>query len=284
MKKRLLEQISDAIRVKHYSIRTEKAYLDWVKRFVQFNNYRHPRDMGAREIEEYLTWLAVKGKVSASTQNQALNAIVFLYKNVLHLKLGDFSSAIKAKKPKRIPVVLNREEVMDIINCLKGVHWLIVQLLYGSGLRCIECLRLRVKDLDITQFQLTVRHGKGAVDRVTMIPKFLEKNLLHQLMYVKSLHEKDLSERYGSVYLPYALEKKYKNAHKEFKWQYIFPSLSLSKDPRSGVIRRHHLNEDSVNAAIKKASNISQITKRVTAHAFRHYLRHTFTRKWSKYL
>lgn len=148
MKKRLLEQVSDVIRLKHYSIRTEKAYLDWIKRYVKFNNYQHPQDMGEKEIKKFLTWLAVKGNVSASTQNQALNAIVFLYKKVLYKEIGDFSDTMRAKKPKRIPVVLNREEVMKIINCLQGVHWLIVQLLYGSGLRCIECLRLRVKDYD----------------------------------------------------------------------------------------------------------------------------------------
>jgi len=270
MKKKLLDQVRDAIRLRHYSINTEKSYCDWIKRYILFHNKTHPLQMGARQLEMFLTWLAVEQKVTASTQNQALNAIVFLYKHVLHVEMGDFSKAVRAKTPRFVPVVLTPEEAFKVVSALNGAYKLIVQLIYGSGLRLIESLRLRVQDLDFERYQITVRSGKGEKDRITLMARSAVIPLKAQLEWAKSLHDQDLRLGNGSVYLPYALERKYPGAHREWGWQYVFPSKTLSPDPRNGIVRRHHLNEDSVNAAIRHAVRRAGIVKRVSSHSFRH--------------
>ncbi len=268
-KKKLLDQVRDAIRVKHYSLRTEKIYVDWIKRFVLFHNKRHPREMGAPEIEQFLTHLALNENVAASTQNQALSAILFLYRDVLHQDLGDIN-AVRAKKPKRLPVVLTRDEVERILTHLSGEYRLMAQLLYGSGLRLIECIRLRVKDIDFAQRQIIVRDGKGGKDRVTMLPASIVQPLQEHLQRVKRLHDQDLARGYGTVHLPYALERKYPNANREWSWQYVFPSDRLSTDPRSGKTQRHHLDESGLQKAVRQAAQRANIHKPVGCHTFRH--------------
>ena len=267
---KLLDQVRALIRMKHYSIRTEEAYLSWIKRFILFHDKRHPKDMGQKEIEAFLTHLAVNRKVAASTQNQAFNAILFLYDQVLHLDTFGSINAMRAKQPERLPVVLSPYEVFSIIDAMSGVHQLIVKIIYGAGLRGIECLRLRVKDIDFERNEILVRRGKGQKDRVTMLPVDLHEPLQKQLRYTKKLHDMDLSHGFGSVYLPFALSVKYKNADKEWKWQYIFPSTTLSVDPRSGIKRRHHIHLNSLNQAVKKATAIAGVSKQVSTHAFRH--------------
>ena len=267
---KLLEIVRNKIRLKHYSIRTEEAYVSWIKRYIFFHNMRHPKDMGKKEIEAFLTDLAVKGNVAASTQNQAFSALLFLYKKVLNKDVFKNIDALRAKRPQRIPTVLTFDETMEIIDSITGIFQLIVKLLYGCGLRGIECVRLRIKDIDFEMNQIVVRNGKGQKDRVTMLPEDVKLALQEHLKYVKKLHEKDLSQGFGSVYLPNALAKKYKNAPKEWGWQYVFPSKTLSVDPRSGVKRRHHIHLDSLSKAIKRAARISGVTKTVSSHVFRH--------------
>jgi integron integrase len=213
----LLDQVRDAIRRKHYSIRTEEAYVNWIKRFILFHDKRHPKDMGVPEIEAFLTYLAVDRNVAASTQNQALSAILFLYREVLNRELEGPIDALHAKKPKRLPTVLTREEVLKVLGYLSRPHQLMAKLLYGSGLRLMECLRLRIKDLDFAQRQIIVRDGKGMKDRVTMLPEVLIPSLQEHLRHVKHTHEADLAQGYGSVYLPFALERKYPNASREWR-------------------------------------------------------------------
>ncbi|HIC92921.1 MAG TPA: integron integrase [Anaerolineae bacterium] len=268
--KKLLDQVRDAIRRKHYSIRTEEAYVRWIRRYILYHGKRHPKDMGIPEIEAFLTHLAVDRKVAASTQNQALNAILFLYREVLKQDLEGRINAIRAKRPKRLPTVLSREEVRRVLDAMSGTPQLIAKLLYGSGLRLMEAVRLRVKDLDFAQHQVVVRDGKGMKDRVTVLPDSLIAPLQEHLQRVKLIHERDLAKGYGSVYLPYALERKYPNADREWIWQYVFPATALSKDPRTGVVRRHHVSESSVQKAVKKAAKLAGINKRVTCHTFRH--------------
>ncbi|NJM87312.1 MAG: integron integrase [Hydrococcus sp. RU_2_2] len=268
--KKLLEQVSDVIRLKHYSYKTEKSYINWIKRYILFHNKRHPRDMGGEEIEVFLTHLAVEENVAASTQNQALNAILFLYKEVLKQELDLQIDAVRAKKSRYLPTVLTKEEVLAIINNLSGVYQLVVKLLYGTGLRQTECLQLRVKDLDFAQEQLIVRDAKGMESRVTMLPTSLIEELKFHLEIVKRLHQQDLEKGYGSVYLPFALERKYKNADREWIWQFIFPSDRISQDPRSKIIRRHHLHESGLQKALKQAVQATDINKRVSCHTFRH--------------
>ena len=267
---KLLDIIRNKIRLKHYSIRTEKAYVSWIKRYIYFHNKRHPKDMGRKEIEAFLTDLAVKGNVSASTQNQAFSALLFLYEKVLNKDVFKNVNALRAKKPKRLPTVLTFDETMDIIDSITGIFQLIVKLLYGCGLRGIECVRLRVKDIDFGMNQIVVRSGKGQKDRVTMLPEDAKPALKEHLKYVKKLHDRDLSQGYGSVYLPNTLARKYKNASKELGWQFAFPSKTLSVDPRTGIKRRHHIHLDSLSKAIKKAARISGVTKTVSSHVFRH--------------
>ncbi len=251
--KKLLDRVRDAIRLKHYSIRTEQAYVNWIKRYIYFHGVRHPAEMGAPEIQAFLTHLAVDQNVAASTQNQALSALLFLYKEVLKQDLGPID-ALRAKKPKRLPTVLTKEEVRRVFQHMSGIHLLIARLLYGSGLRLMEGVRLRVKDLDFEYHTITVRDGKGAKDRVTMLPETLVVPLQDHLRTVKRTHEEDLAKGYGAVYLPYALERKYPNANKEWIWQYVFPANRLSVDPRSGVVRRHHIHESSVQKAVRAAA------------------------------
>ena len=267
--KKLLDQVRDAIRLKHYSIRTEEAYVNWVKRYVLFHHKRHPTEMGASEVEAFLTHLAVNENVAASTQNQALSALLFLYREVLHKDLGPID-ALRAKEPKRLPTVLTKEEVHCVLGHLSGTHLLMAKLLYGSGLRLMECVRLRVKDLDFAQRIILVRDGKGEKDRVTMLPESLIVPLQDHLRLVKRTHEEDLTRGYGPVYLPYAPDRKYPNANKEWIWQYVFPANRLSVDPRSGVIRRHHLHESGLQKAVRAAAQAASIPKRVSPHTFRH--------------
>lgn len=232
--KRLLDQVRDRIRLKHYSIRTEQAYVSWIKRFILFHNKKHPKDMGKQEIESFLTHLALDLNVASSTQNQAFNAILFLYNQVLHQPLEDKISAVRAKKPSRLPTVMTNDEAMSVLNALSGIHQLMSKLLYGSGLRLMECIRLRVKDIDFGMNQIMVRDGKGKIDRVTMLPESVNSDLKEHLKRVKTIHDNDLSRGYGRVFLPYALARKYPNADREWGWQYVFPSGSLSKGCEKG--------------------------------------------------
>lgn len=267
---RLLEQVRNTIRMRHYSIRTEEAYLHWIKRFILFHGKQHPSDMGPTEVETFLTHLAVKNRVSASTQNQALNAIVFLYRAVLQRELGWLENIERAKKPAKRPVVFTRKEAQAILHRLDGTKWLMANLLYGAGLRLMECMRLRIKDMDFAYHQITVRDGKGGKDRVTMLPVKLITPLRQHLIKVKALHDQDLREGFGRVYLPYALARKYPSADTDFGWQYVFPSSKRSIDPRSGIIRRHHLDESVLQRAVRQAIRNAGIYKAGNCHTFRH--------------
>jgi integron integrase len=267
----LMDEMRALMRAMHYSLRTETAYLGWVAGFVRYHESRHPSDMGEQQINDFLKHLAVRRNVSASTQNQALCAIIFLYKHVLKKKIGELE-LIWAEKPRKLPVVFSPAEIKAVMSRLKGTTWILAMLLYGSGLRLMECLRLRVKDIDFDYRQITVHDGKGFKDRVTMLPEKLAAPLKDHLVKVKNLHEKDLSEGTGSVYMPYALERKYPNASKEFAWQYVFPARQISVDPRSGIRRRHHLDGAVLQRAVKQAIRGAGILK----HAGPHSLRHSF--------
>ena len=267
---KLLDQVRHILRRHHYSIRTEASYLDWIKRFILFHNKRHPKEMNTPEIEQFLTHLAVEEHVAPSTQNQAYFAIMFLYRRVLYLELDGSVDAVRAKKRVRLPVVMDTGEVSRVIANLPPRFQLPVQILYGSGLRLIEVVRLRVKDIDFAQHQIIVRSGKGDKDRDTLLPDSLCAPLRRQLAYAKTLHQNDLADGYGAVYLPYALERKYSNANKEWAWQYLFPSHKLSKDPRSGLMRRHHISESSLQKAVKTAVRAAGVNKVVGCHTFRH--------------
>jgi integron integrase len=269
-KPKLLDLVKAAIRTRHYSYRTEQSYIQWIKRFVLFHNKRHPNEMGEKEINEFITHLAVKNKVSASTQNQALCAIVFLYKHVLKTDIGDLGEMVWAKKPKRLPAVFTREETKKVLEKLQGTNWLMANLLYGSGLRLTECLQLRVCDIEFEYKQIIVRNAKGFKDRITMLPEILIDKLKTHLVKVKKMHEKDIEAGYGSVYLPYALERKYPNASKEWKWQFLFPATQISTDPRSGTRRRHHIYETVLQKAVKVAIRKAGITKHASCHTLRH--------------
>jgi integron integrase len=268
--KKLLEQMRDILRIKHYSIRTERSYISWAKRFILFHGKKHPREMGENEIAQFLTYLACERNVAASTQNQALNAIVFLYRQVLKMPLDEKIQAVRAKRPQRIPTVLSDKEAQCVIAALVGVTKLQVRLLYGSGLRLMECVRLRVKDIDFAMNHICVRNGKGNKDRITLLPQSLIPELKEHLEHVQLLHISDLERGYGSVYLPYALARKYPRAEHQLAWQYVFPSKSLSRDPRSGKIRRHHIDEGTLRKAVQKATRIAGIHKPVACHTFRH--------------
>ncbi|CAB1056457.1 Integron integrase IntIPac [Olavius sp. associated proteobacterium Delta 1] len=265
-----LDQLRYRIRRCGYSIRTEKTYVDWNRRFILFHNKKHPKSMGAEEVEQFLTDLAVRCNVAASTQNQAKCAVLFLYKEVLNQDLEWLKNVKSAKRSERVPVVLSRSEVEPVLSTLEGVYRIAGHILYGAGLRIMECVRLRVKDVDFEMNQITVRDGKGKKDRRTVMPQVIKDALMRQLLKAKALHENDLSEGYGEVYLPYALERKYPNANKEWGWQYVFPSKNRSVDPRSGKTRRHHIDEKTVQRAIKKATKILRIHKQVSCHTLRH--------------
>ena len=265
-----LDQIRTAIRTRHYSIRTEKTYVDWVRRFILFHGKRHPKDLGEVEVAAFLSWLAVERNVAASTQNQALNALVFMYRYVLQRPLGDITGAVRAKRPRRLPVVLTRTEVGGLFRQLDGPCWLPASLLYGSGLRLMECLRLRVKDIDFDHHAILVRSGKGDKDRVVTLPGPCVQPLQRQLQAARNLHEKDLNDGFGEVWLPHALARKYPRAGFSWSWQYVFPASRRSVDPVSGVTRRHHLDESCLQRAVKVALRKAGIDKPASCHTLRH--------------
>lgn len=269
MAKKILDEMSEILRSRHYSNRTEETYLDWVRRYILFHKKRHPLEMGAEEIRAFLIHLATERTVAASTQNQALSAILFLYREVLQKEIEPILLSA-AKRPERLPTVLSREEVIRIIDRMNGPIKLMAQVLYGSGLRLMECLRLRVKDVDFEYKTLTVRDGKGEKDRVTPLPDSIIPDLRRQIERVRLLHEEDLSAGFGEVYLPTALENKYPNASRELAWQYLFPSPKRSLDPRSGRERRHHMDESGLQRTIKESTQKAGIQKRVSPHTFRH--------------
>ena len=267
---RLFDEVSRCLRVKHYSLRTEKVYLGWIKRFILANDRRHPRDMGVQEVEQFLSGLAVEGKVAANTQNQALSALLFLYRQVLHVDLPWMESVVRAKRPQRLPTVLARQEVQQMLAQMDGRSGLLASLLYGTGLRLMEGLRLRVKDVDFARNEITVRDGKGGKDRRTMLPRSLVEPLQKEVERARTLHQADLAAGFGAVWLPHALERKYQNANREFGWQYVFPALERSVDPHSGVERRHHFDDGMLSRALKKARLAAGIDKPVSAHTLRH--------------
>ena len=268
-KKELLDQLRDTLRIKHYSYRTEESYVQWVRRFILFHKKRHPAEMGAPEIKAFLAYLARERNVSASTQNQALSAILFLYREVLHKEIEPILLS-NAKRPERLPTVLSRKEVHRLLNSMHGTHKLMAQLLYGSGLRLMECLRLRIKDVDFDYKTITVCDGKGEKDRVVPLPETVIPALRHQIERVRLLHQEDLVAGYGEVSLPYALAEKYPHAAREFIWQYLFPSSRRSKDPRTGKERRHHMDPSGLQRAIRQAARKAGLSKRVTPHTLRH--------------
>jgi integron integrase len=269
---KLLDQVRQVLRLHHYSIHTERSYVDWIVRFVRFHNMRSREDLFPAEakIESFLTNLAVAANVAPATQNQAMNALVFLYKRVLNHPLQNSINAVRADKKINVPVVMTREEVFAVISLMDGTTQVVAKLLYGSGLRIMEAVRLRVKDVDFQMKQLTVRSGKGDKDRFTTFPTTLTPLLQNHLAGVKTLHQQDLAQGHGEVYLPHALARKYPTAAKEWGWQYVFPARDLSVDPRSGVTRRHHVDPSVINKAIKVAVRRAGLTKHISAHTFRH--------------
>jgi integron integrase len=274
--KKLLEQMRDVMRFHHYSLRTERTYWEWIERFIRFHGMRQPAEMSETEVRAFLTHLARERQVAPSTQNQALSALLFLYKQVLKQELGWLDGVERANKPVRLPVVLTREEVKQIFGHLEGTARLMAGLLYGSGLRLMECVRLRAKDIDFGYTRITVRDGKGAKDRITMLPVNLIAGLQLHLQKVKAQHEQDIESGVAGVYLPYALAQKYPKAEKEWAWQWVFPSPRISEDPRSAtaegiaVRRRHHLDESWLQQAVKKAVRASGVAKPASCHTFRH--------------
>ena len=267
---KLLDQVRGKLRVKHYSIRTEQVYLDWIKRYILHHGKRHPRELNESHVETFLTHLAVENKVAASTQNQAKSAILFLYREVLQIDLEWLKNVTQAKAPQRLPVVLTVPEVRAVLEHMSGTHWLVASLLYGGGMRLLEAVRLRVKDVEFARREIIVREGKGAKDRVTMLPDTVVEPLKRHLAKVKAQHDEDLAAGFGDVYLPFALAKKYPGAGREWGWQYVFPSRNLAVDPRSNVTRRHHIDEKGVQRAMKQAVRDANIAKPATPHTLRH--------------
>jgi integron integrase len=267
---RLLDRVRDVIRVRHYSLRTEQAYVDWIRRFIRFHGKRHPAELGAVEVEAFLTELAVAGSVAASTQNQAKSAVLFLYRDVLGVELPWLSGITPAKAPHRLPVVLTRAEVARVLRRLRGVHRLIGGLLYGSGMRIMEGMRLRIKDVDFERREIVVRDGKGAKDRVTMLPRAVAAPLGRHLVDVRATHARDLASGHGAAFMPHALERKFPNAAREWGWQYVFPATALSKDPRTGRVRRHHLGDQAFQRAMRQAVRDADLAKPATPHTLRH--------------
>ena len=269
-KPRLMDRLREAIRVRHYSLRTEEAYRQWVRRFILFHGKRHPESMGEPEVSAFLSHLAVDRNVAASTQNQALSAILFLYTHVFGRDLDWLEGVIRAKQPRRLPVVLSREEVQRVLREMTGINGLLARLMYGTGMRAMESLQLRVKDVDFAYRQIIIREGKGNKDRVTPLPDALVVPLQTQLEQVRDLHNRDLAEGFGTVYLPHALARKYPQANREWGWQYVFPSTTRSGDPRSGEIRRHHWHDQNVQRALRKAARGADVIKRISTHVLRH--------------
>lgn len=269
-KPKLMELMREALKSRHYSRRTEQAYCLWVKRFIRFHGMRHPGDMAEPEINAFLTHLAVRGKISASTQTQALCAILFLYKHVLGLDIGELGELVRARKPNRLPVVLTREEVRAVLGEMHGQSWLMASLLYGSGLRLSECLRLRVQDLDLSRCEVVVRNGKGMKDRVTILPESLRIPLEQQLFSVRRIHELDIADGWGRVQLPDALNRKYPGASAEWRWQWVFPQQKRWVESRTGAEGRHHIHETILQRAVKEAVDKAGVVKRASCHTLRH--------------
>ena len=271
MKKvKLLDQLRRALRVRHYSLRTEQAYTGWVRRYVRFHGMRHPNELGADELAAFLTYLAEQRHVSASTQSQAASALIFLYKHVLGADFGWIGGVVRAKSPRRLPVVFTREEVKEVLQQLDGIKRMIVTLLYGSGLRLLECLQLRIKDIDFTQGEIRIRRAKGARDRITMLAISMKAELQAHLAVVEDQHRRDRASGAGYVRLPDALERKYPTASRDWPWQYVFPASRLHTDPADGRRYRHHLHESAVQRAVKQAIQRAGITKHASCHTFRH--------------
>ena len=265
-----LTEVRHLMRVQNYAIRTENAYVDWIKRFILFNDKRHPVEMGEQEVAEFLTHLAVNRNVAPATQSQALNALVYLYAKVLSRPMGEITGIVRPKKKQKIPVVLSQVEVRDLLSKLEGLHWLVACLLYGSGLRLMEGIRLRVKDIDFDRLSITVKNGKGGKDRVVTLARELVVPLQRHLESVKTTHERDIATGFGRVYLPYALERKNPNASVSWGWQYVFPATRRSVDPRSGITRRHHMDESTVQKAVKAAVRSAGINRPASCHTLRH--------------
>ena len=266
---KLLDQVRSKCRLKHFSMSTEKSYADWIRRYILFHNKKHPNEMGAGEVEGFLTHLAVVRNVSASTQNQALSALLFLYKDVLGIEIEGVD-AIRSKKPTKLPIVLSQKEVQDLLANMSGMNGLIAKVLYGTGMRLMEVIRLRVQDIDFDRNEIVVRSGKGAKDRLTMLPEAIKPALQQCLVSRRDLFNDDAAKNQQSVYLPEALSRKYPNADKEWRWQYVFVSNRLSVDPRSKIVRRHHRDEKTIQRAMKKACDQLGIAKRATPHTLRH--------------
>jgi len=269
---KLVDRLRKALRSRHYSKSTEKTYVAWVKRFIYYHNVKHPAEMAEPEINMFLTHLAVENHVSASTQNQALSALLFLYRHVIGREVGNLGTVIRARQPKRLPVVMTREEIRTVLSQLDEDKWLIAGLMYGTGLRLIECLRLRVQDIDFQRKEITVRDGKGAKDRVTMLPESVKRPLQEHLHQIRTVHERDLACGWGRIHMPYALDRKYPNAASEWGWQWVFPQKNSWKDPRSGQQGRHHVDVSIVQKAFKQALKRSGMTKRATCHTLRYVL------------
>jgi integron integrase len=267
---RLLDRVRDKIRLKHYSLRTEQAYVDWIRRYILHHGKRHPSDMGAAEVEAFLTHLAAVREVAAATQNQAKSALLFLYKEVLGIEPPWLEHVEKAKAPRRLPVVLTREEVAVVLQQLQGVHALVGNLLYGTGMRIMEGVRLRVKDVEFARRLIIVRDGKGQKDRVAMLPDRVVSPLQTQLARARAVHERDVAAGFGRVWLPYALARKYPNASREWGWQYVFPTSQRALDPRTGEARRHHLSDQAFQRAMRQAVRDARLPKPATPHTLRH--------------
>lgn len=270
MARMLMDEVRNVFRLHHYSYRTEESYSQWIRRFILFNGKRHPREMGADEIQNFLSDLATRGRVSASTQNQALSALLFLYKKVLQVDLPWLDEIVRAKRPVRVPVVLTRSEVAKVLDAMSGKYWLMASLLYGSGLRLVECLRLRVQDFDFEYLQLTVHDGKGAKDRRTMLSEKLIPHIEQHMKRVRGIFERDIKNGLPGVSLPYAIDRKYRDAAREWKWQYVFPSSQYAHIRSNMSQRRHHAHSSGLSRAVKLAVRETGITKRATCHTFRH--------------
>ena len=268
--RRLLDQVRDAVRVRHYSYRTEQAYVGWIRRYVLFHGKRHPAEMGAAEVSAFLSALATERGVSASTQNQALGALLFLYREVIGSEVGWLDDLVRAKRPRRLPVVLTAGEVATLLHHLRGANWIMAMLLYGAGLRLMECLRLRIKDVDFTRGEVLVREGKGGRDRVSMLPAAVVPALEAHLRRVRAVHAADLAAGFGRVLLPDSLARKYPGADREWGWQWVFPASKVSADPRTGTARRHHLHESALQRAVRDAARAAGLTRPVGPHTLRH--------------
>jgi integron integrase len=267
---RLFDEVRRRLRLKHYSLGTERVYVQWIRRFILANGKRHPREMGGTDVERFLSGLATEGHVAASTQNQALAALLFLYREVLRIELPWMENVVRAKRSRHVPTVLSREEVQRLLANLEGRRWLLASLLYGTDMRLMECLRLRVKDVDFGRNEITVRDGKGGKDRRTVLPKSLFEPLQREVERARMLHVADLTAGFGAVVMPHALARKYPNAARDFGWQYVFPSVQRSRDPRNGIERRHHFDDAILARGLKGARMRAGIVKPLSAHTLRH--------------